>query len=118
MGYMNTSPHGAAPLQGRYQLDDTSGAQEGQGPRVRAVQGHSIELPNPMHDPIRGPHEVPIALHATSEERSGASSPGFFMRDATSAEVGWELGALLSVSYGRVPAACRRWAVGWQTTCP
>lgn len=25
-------------LQGRYQLDDTSGAGEGEGPRVRAVQ--------------------------------------------------------------------------------
>lgn len=51
--------------QGRYQL-----AQEGDGTlRVRATQGHSVELPNPLHDPIRAPDEVPLALHATSPDK-------------------------------------------------
>ncbi|KAL4449428.1 hypothetical protein ABPG77_007072 [Micractinium sp. CCAP 211/92] len=49
---------------GRYQLFD-----EGEGePRVRAVQGHSVPLKNPLHDPICAPEEVPLALHATSPE--------------------------------------------------
>ena len=59
----------ACCAQGRYQLDDTSGADQEDGLRVRAVQGHSIELPNPLHDPIEAPHEVPCAVHATSEQR-------------------------------------------------
>lgn len=52
---------------GRYQLDNSSG-DAWAGPRVRAVQGHSIALENPLHDPIKAPHEVPLALHATSHD--------------------------------------------------
>ncbi|KAL4427786.1 hypothetical protein ABPG75_001875 [Micractinium tetrahymenae] len=49
---------------GRYQLED-----EGEGElRVRAVQGHSVPLKNPLHDPICAPEEVPMAVHATSPE--------------------------------------------------
>jgi RNA:NAD 2'-phosphotransferase (TPT1/KptA family) len=49
---------------GRYQLDDSNGDDL----RVRATQGHSIKLENPLLDAIKGPEEVPLALHATSEE--------------------------------------------------
>jgi 2'-phosphotransferase len=51
----------------RFQLDGVSHKLHNL-PRVRAAQGHSVQLKNPLLDPITGPEEVPIALHATTRE--------------------------------------------------
>ncbi|KAI7842738.1 hypothetical protein COHA_003667 [Chlorella ohadii] len=48
---------------GRYQLLEENGDL-----RVRAVQGHSVPLKNPLHDPIKAPEQAPVAVHATSLE--------------------------------------------------
>jgi RNA:NAD 2'-phosphotransferase (TPT1/KptA family) len=50
------------PLQGRYELDDSSSP-----PRIRAVQGHSITLGDPKLTPLASHEQVPVALHITSE---------------------------------------------------
>ena len=52
----------------RFELGGDSPEDGGQAV-VRAVQGHSVELPDPQHDPITTPEEVPLLLHAASEER-------------------------------------------------
>lgn len=42
-------------------------AENGAPVSVRATQGHSFKLDDPLLDPVNSPDEVPIAIHATSE---------------------------------------------------
>lgn len=53
----------AADSKGRYQLDDSTSP-----PRIRAVQGHSVQLAEPELRPVSSADEVPLALHVTSQE--------------------------------------------------
>lgn len=59
-----------APLQvvqqdakGRYVLDDSTTP-----PRIRAAQGHTIQLENPVLKPVAAADEVPLALHVTGRQ--------------------------------------------------
>lgn len=53
----------AADSKGRYQLDESSAQ-----PRIRAVQGHSVQLAAPELQAVSSADQVPLALHVTSEE--------------------------------------------------
>lgn len=60
--------------------------------RVRATQGHSIRLPNPLHEPVQAAEEVPLVLHATSEDRWGHTAGcqcRCVGREAASRPAGW-----------------------------
>lgn len=49
--------------QGRYVLDDSVDP-----PRIRAAQGHSFELSEPVLQRVSDPADVPVAVHVTSED--------------------------------------------------
>lgn len=53
----------AADSKGRYQLDESSAP-----PRIRAVQGHSVQLAAPELQAVSSADQVPLALHVTSAE--------------------------------------------------
>lgn len=53
----------ASDNKGRYQLDDSTAP-----PRIRAVQGHSVQLAEPELRPVSSADEVPLAAHVTSQE--------------------------------------------------
>ncbi|KAL4448973.1 hypothetical protein ABPG77_007690 [Micractinium sp. CCAP 211/92] len=53
----------AADAKGRFELDDSCSP-----PRIRAVQGHSIRLEQPLLGRVQGAGATPLAVHITSEE--------------------------------------------------
>ena len=53
----------ASDNKGRHQLDDSTAP-----PRIRAVQGHSVQLAEPELRPVSSAHEVRLAVHLTSQE--------------------------------------------------
>lgn len=62
----------AADPKGRYQLDDGSSP-----PRIRAVQGHSVQLVEPELEPVGSAEAVPLAVHVTSEAGWAAIQVGW-----------------------------------------
>lgn len=49
--------------QKRYVLDETV-----EPPRIRAAQGHTVQLENPMLREVTNSSDVPLAIHVTSAE--------------------------------------------------
>ncbi|KAI8475490.1 MAG: KptA family-domain-containing protein [Monoraphidium minutum] len=52
-----------ADSKGRFVLDDST-----RPPRIRAAQGHSVQLPAPLLHPVADPSRIPAAVHVTSQE--------------------------------------------------
>jgi hypothetical protein len=50
-------------LQKRFVLDEDT-----QPPRIRAAQGHSVQLSQPILEPVTRSSQVPLALHVTSTD--------------------------------------------------
>lgn len=50
-------------LQKRFVLDESASS-----PRIRAAQGHSVQLQAPVLTPVTDASSVPCAVHATSKE--------------------------------------------------
>jgi 2'-phosphotransferase len=50
-------------LQKRFVLD-----MESVPPRIRAAQGHSVHLEEPVFNPVSSSEEVSFAIHVTSKE--------------------------------------------------
>jgi hypothetical protein len=70
----SSSHHGIKTPKGRFVLDDSTAP-----PRIRAAQGHSVDLPEPVLTPVTDAAAAPaVAVHVTSEDRWGSGKPASF----------------------------------------
>lgn len=65
----STPPRTPSAEQQRFVLDEGG---DGAAPRVRAAQGHSVSVEQPVLTPVTAAGEVPLAVHATSEDGCGS----------------------------------------------